>query len=342
MTSAPQSPGEQLVHLPYHRLLRAQPTYAWWRPLVASAILVAWILVVSTVLAVIVMLVAIAAGSLRVTNQAEMTQDAIELFLPDLSRPETIVIGLVSVIVWLPGIPLALRLAGIRPAGPRVNVTHSVTFRLRLGWLARCLIPATVVSVGSILVFLGIGLLTGEPLEPVPIDVGAYVVSLVIVLLLVPFQAATEEYVFRGVFMQALGSWTRQLWVPLVVPTALFALAHAFQYDVWGVLEVGVFGIAAAVATWRTGGLEAAIAMHTLNNVVAFAVLGSGLTGGTGMTSEGSSPLSIGFTLLAMAVFVLWVDRMAARHRVARRSSIRIVALPPTQPPPPDPAARIQ
>lgn len=319
--------GERFVHLPYQRLLRAQPTYRWWRPLAASGILVAWILVVTTILSIVVMLVAIATGAMRTTSQADMMSDALDLFLPDLSRPETIVIGLVSVIIWLPGVPIALRLVGIRPAGPRVNVTHSVTFRLRLGWLARCLIPATVVSVGSIVVFLGIGVLTGEPLEPVPIEVAPYVVSLVFVLLLVPFQAATEEYVFRGVFMQALGSWTRQVWVPLVVPTALFALAHAFQYDVWGVLEVGVFGIAAAIATWRTGGLEAAIAMHALNNIVAFAVLGSGLTGGTGMTSTGSSPISIGFTLLSMAVFVLWVDRMAAGRGIARRSNIRIVEI---------------
>ena len=102
-------------------------------------------------------------------------------------------------------------------------------------------------------------------------------VSALVILLLVPFQAAAEEYVFRGILMQSLGAWVR--WAPLaiVLPTVLFAFGHI--YDIWGLLDVAAFGLAAAWITWRTGGLEAGIVMHTVNNVVLFLLLASGVLG---------------------------------------------------------------
>lgn len=328
----PPAPVERLVHLPYHRLYRAQPSYRWWRPLVALAILGAWIIVVTTVLLVAVMFIAFATGGISMESPEQAQEDLLGLALPDMSNPVSMLVGLGSVAIWLPGVAIALRLAGIRPAGPRTNITHSVTFRLRFGWLARCLMPAVVVTAVSIGGSVGLGLLlSGESAPPAAIDLSTYALSLAIVVLLVPFQAAAEEYVFRGMLLQALGAWVPWVWVALIVPTVLFALGHI--YDIWGLLDVAVFGIAAAFATWRTGGLEAAIAMHTVNNIAAFAILGSGVTGETGMTVQGSSPVSILLTLVTMAAFLVWVDRMAVRRGIARLSNIRV--LEPTPPPVP-------
>ena len=51
--------------------------------------------------------------------------------------------------------------------------------------------------------------------------------ALVIILVLTPFQAAAEEYVFRGFLAQILGSWVRFAPVAIIVPTAIFAVgAH--------------------------------------------------------------------------------------------------------------------
>lgn len=319
-------PVERFVHLPYQRLYRAQPTYRWWRPLVALLLLGVWIFLVTTLLLVAVFFVVLTAGGMTVDDPVQFQNDLLGLVLPDMSRPETMVLGLGSVAIWLPGVPIALRLSGIRPAGPRTNITHSVTFRLRWGWLARCLVPAVVVTAVSIGASVGLGFAFDGAPTPATIDIGRYLVSLLLVLLLVPFQAAAEEYVFRGMLLQALGAWVPWVGVALILPTVLFALGHI--YDIWGLLDVAVFGIAAAVATWRTGGLEAAIAMHAVNNIAAFALLGSGVTGETGMTATGSSPVSISFTVVSMAAFLLWVEFLAKRRGVARLSNIRIVSVP--------------
>ena len=100
-----------------------------------------------------------------------------------------------------------------------------------------------------------------------------------IILLLTPFQAAAEEYVFRGFFAQILGSWVRFAPVAIIVPTALFAASHA--YDVAGIASVAIFGFGAAFVVWRTGGLEAGITYHALNNIAAFLFLATGMYGTT-------------------------------------------------------------
>ncbi|WIB13968.1 CPBP family intramembrane glutamic endopeptidase [Curtobacterium sp. MCPF17_052] len=83
--------------------------------------------------------------------------------------------------------------------------------------------------------------------------------TILLVVLLVPFQAAAEEYVFRGFLMQTIGSWipVRAVGavVAVVVSTVLFAVLHVPNgYNVWGILDVGSFGLVAAVIVLRTGG----------------------------------------------------------------------------------------
>ena len=90
-----------------------------------------------------------------------------------------------------------------------------------------------------------------------------------IVLLTTPFQAAGEEYVFRGYLMQAIGSLSRSRWLALIVTATLFALAHGVQnFPLF--FDRFMFGFIAGWLVIRTGGLEAGIAMHILNNFLAF------------------------------------------------------------------------
>nr|WP_276612465.1 CPBP family intramembrane glutamic endopeptidase [Kineococcus vitellinus] len=94
---------------------------------------------------------------------------------------------------------------------------------------------------------------------------------MLVVLLTTPLQAAGEEYVFRGWLSQALGSWFSRpavgAVVAAVVSAALFGLAHGGQ-DAWLLTDRVVFGLVASWLVWRTGGLEAAVAVHAVNNVV--------------------------------------------------------------------------
>lgn len=327
----------RIVELPYHQLLRAQPTYRWWRPFVAVVLAAVFFFVVSLLLSIPVLVAVLASGTLDLTDADRATQQLVDQITPDTANPITLVFGLGSIAIVIFLIPLALRAAGIRPAGVRVNILHSVTMRLRMRWFVEALALSLGVWVVAVAVQLGIGVAAGEPLLGFTADPGTYAVALLVVLLLVPVQAATEEYLYRGVLMQAIGAWIRPELVGAVVAvavsTVLFAFSHA--YDAWGIVQVGMFGAAAAIATIRTGGLEAAIGLHVVNNIGSFVIAGTGATGETGITAEsGGWPAALG-QLVTMGVWLLAVELLARRRGVRRRSRIGVPDLGPGNTPAP-------
>jgi membrane protease YdiL (CAAX protease family) len=324
-TPAPAQSELTIVELPYHRLYRAQPTYRWWRPLVAIVLLVVFIILTQLLIAIVVMVALFASGAVSITgieDTAAFEAALLVYFIPDAANPITLVIGLGSVAIWLPVVPLALRCAGIRPSGVRTNITNSVTFRLRWRWMLLCAAPAALVIGLSTAFSFTLAALLGEQWGEFTTPPVTYLVSFVIILLIVPFQAAAEEFVFRGVLFQAIGSWLRWVPVALVLTTVAFALLHI--YDIWGLLDVATFGVAAIILTWRTGGLEAAIAMHVLNNVVGLAVMGTGAFGPTAITPEGGSPGGLATTVVTMGLFVAIVLWMAKRQGIERLSRIGV------------------
>ncbi|MGL5405684.1 MAG: lysostaphin resistance A-like protein [Propionibacteriaceae bacterium] len=98
-------------------------------------------------------------------------------------------------------------------------------------------------------------------------------VFFLVILLTAPLQAAGEEYLFRGVLMMTLGSLWRNPWFGIVASAAVFAFFHGVQNPALFV-DRFAFGILAGVLVWRTGGLEAGIAIHAVNNVLAFTMAG--------------------------------------------------------------------
>ncbi len=98
---------------------------------------------------------------------------------------------------------------------------------------------------------------------------------LLVILLTSPLQAAAEEYFFRGYLLQAGQAVFRVPWAGVVVSALIFALFHGTQ-NLPLFLDRFGFGLLAGFLVIRTGGLEAAIAAHTANNVLAF--LWAGLT----------------------------------------------------------------
>lgn len=95
---------------------------------------------------------------------------------------------------------------------------------------------------------------------------------LLVILLTTPLQAAGEEYVFRGYLLQAIGAFIQRpwgRWFAIIVTALVFALAHGVQnFPLF--FDRFAFGLISGWLTIRTGGLEAAIAMHVLNNYLAF------------------------------------------------------------------------
>ncbi|MGI3780947.1 MAG: CPBP family intramembrane glutamic endopeptidase, partial [Janthinobacterium lividum] len=88
-----------------------------------------------------------------------------------------------------------------------------------------------------------------------------------------PFQAAGEEYGARGLITRGAGSWFASPRTALLVGTLLsggvFTLAHGAG-DPWLIAFYFVFAVVLSLITWRTGGLELAVLLHSANNLVAF------------------------------------------------------------------------
>lgn len=92
-------------------------------------------------------------------------------------------------------------------------------------------------------------------------------------ILLVPFQAAGEEYGFRGLILRVAGSWvhgrTPSLILGIVVSSLAFAVLHGSPDPGWNLFFLAI-AVATGLVTWRTGGLEIAVLIHAAFNVFYF------------------------------------------------------------------------
>lgn len=96
------------------------------------------------------------------------------------------------------------------------------------------------------------------------------VIAIILILTLIPVQCMTEEYIFRGVLIQAFGKWLPRkvhVLVP-IIPALIFASMHT-QYGLEGKTEVFSMGLLAGYATMYLGGLEAGMGLHIANNILA-------------------------------------------------------------------------
>lgn len=135
-----------------------------------------------------------------------------------------------------------------------------------------------------------------------------------VILVTTPLQAIAEEVVFRGYLMQVLGSVVRQVWFPIVTTAVIFALFHGTQ-NLWLFGSRLIFGLLAGLLVWRTGGLEAGIAIHIVNNWVAFglAIVTGTLTDVRTTTAVGWSA-ALGDVMMFVACAVpCWLIGLALR-----------------------------
>lgn len=161
--------------------------------------------------------------------------------------------------------------------GLKPGWTTSVRPRMRWRYFAACL--------GLSIVALGASLLVSVmvPAGTESMEVGGKLNDftattrdfLLVVLLLTPFQAAGEEYAFRGYLTQAFGGmFAKNLRVSqamaVCLPALLFGLAHGTAQGLPVFFDRFAFGVVAGILVILTGGLEAGIAMHVLNNFTAF------------------------------------------------------------------------
>ncbi|MDJ0384896.1 CPBP family intramembrane glutamic endopeptidase [Streptomyces sp. G-G2] len=228
-------------------------------------------------------------------------------------------LGLISLGLAIPAVLLVVRRIQRRPAG----TISSVTGRLRLGWLGLCSVlalPALATQIGLLVWLLppdgpeGAGDLFSPPAWP------TLLLSLAVVWALVPFQAAAEEYLFRGWILQAFGAHLRRPWAGIAVGSLLFALAHGFGQ--WSGFALLCYSAAwYAWLTLRTGGLEAAIAHHMVNNLLAFTLEALADDIGSDGTAADAPWQALALDLVLTPLYCLCVVRLSERRSVRTLSS---------------------
>ena len=254
----PALPGRPVSALPdgprpYQQMLRG-PLYRWWKPLLCLLLVIPLALAMMG-LAIVPVLIAVWITGADLIATMDIS---------NLGPIGFIYLNL-SLIVFIPASGLSIWIVhGIRP-----RFLSSVAGGIRWKWLLRCV--AVILPLWAL--YAGLAALA-EPATSPPPD--QWAVLLVIVLLMTPLQAAGEEYLFRGWIMQNVGAWFARpmvgLVASLIVSAVAFSTAH-LSPDPWILGTIACLGLAAGIATWRTGGLEAAIAIHAVNNVLSFFVV---------------------------------------------------------------------
>jgi membrane protease YdiL (CAAX protease family) len=326
--------------LPYHRLLRALPGYRWWKPLLALLITAVLWLIFTSIVVLIGVIIAVAQGRIAFDTVQGATNGLLKLFgVVDAGDPLSVSIGLIGVATLLPATLLGYLIVGLRPP----TVLRSVQFRFRWRWLGFSLLPALVITVvATLLQFFVLPLFLGGPSVVAPtVPLGSFLICALIVLIVTPLQAAAEEFAFRGLITQMFGGWLRSAPLVIVLSAIPFAAAHT-QYLgdggslTWATADVALFALVAGFVTWRTGGIESSIALHAVNNTLAFLALASSLGGTTSTsTNAGGDPLPLLLSFLVSVVtivpYAIWIDRAAKRRGIQNRL-VPVAAATPTSP----------
>jgi membrane protease YdiL (CAAX protease family) len=147
---------------------------------------------------------------------------------------------------------------------------------------------------------------------------------IIVVLLTTPLQCAGEEYGLRGLINRLFGSyWSSRVsfWVGGVVSSLLFAYLHSAQ-DIFLNIFYFSFGLLSCWMAWRSGGLEAGIAMHVVNNMFAMAVLPFSDISGMMNRQAGSASA---WDVLPLAAVML-VSMGLVEWQVRRRKPVAVAA----------------
>lgn len=296
-TAVPVAAEQMAEPVSYARLARVTGRRNWWRPFAGTIVLLGLSL----------------AGGLLIIGVAMILSAILDVPMdadgwPQFGEIPDTALLLVVTAMALPATALAARWVQKR----RWGSLSSVVGHLRLSWLRTCLAVAAVPTV----LLLALSFVTDPSEGSTWVGWGTFLAGLAMIICLVPFQAAAEEYVFRGWLLQATGSFVRSPVLVLIPQAVLFAAAHGWGTS-WGFATLVVFGVSAGWLTIRTGGIEAAVALHVMNNVVAFGAAAA--YAGELSSDETTADLPWPVALLDMTmtlVFAVLILRLAKRRKL--------------------------
>ena len=158
-----------------------------------------------------------------------------------------------GVVIMLPSLYLANKIVKDRP--------FSSYSSSRGGWNTQLYLKAFIIP---FILFLVVGIIESVILG----NGGNYhftMLFFIILLIVVPLQCIAEEYVFRGLLMQTLGSWFNIPLLAIILQAIIFGFTHGYN----GIGNIGIIisGLVMGFLAWKVNGLEVSSAFHTANNL---------------------------------------------------------------------------
>jgi membrane protease YdiL (CAAX protease family) len=302
--------------------------YRWWRPLWAAVLIVLAFLPTSAI-----------------------------PYLVDLALPASgatkVGMALVTIGWLIPAIWFGVTVGERRPMGS----LSSVLGRPRWTWLALAVIPSVAYVVAMIVTLAVLAVLADDPalreVRPHGLPDPTHLLPLLLVVcLLTPFQAAAEEYLCRGWLFQTVAGWFGRnaaepvvggrvrgvsvlaVTVAALVSSLVFALLHGAQNG-WLFADRFLLGVVLCVVAIRTGGLEAGIALHAVNNTLLFLIAAVSGALDSGLATEGTMSAPWWFTVtkfLLISLFAVAAIGLSALLPVRSTVGPDPVVAPPGHP----------
>lgn len=255
--------------------------YRWYRPILVMIVTLVMFVIFSAILTIVFASVYGWDFILHMTQGYEVMNTEMGQIFSDL-----------GVIIMLPSLYIAVKIIKDRP--------FSSYSSSRGGWNHKLYFKALIIPVIIYIIFEAISLsITG-----VKGSNHFSVMFFIACLILVPLQSIAEEYIFRGLLMQSLGSWFNIPILALLIQAVIFAAFHG--YNSLGIFGVFVSGLVMGFFTWKTNGLEVGAALHTVNNLaVAFTVMfGLEMASSTAQLNDVIFSIVIQIVLFAVMYYV--------------------------------------
>ena len=229
-------------------------SYKWYKPLLVGLVL--GLIIGSGAICALVMLnhEAVEASGVLLNGYENM----------DVSSVTGVMVNLGGLAILIPLLWIASKIVKDRP--------FSSYSSSRGGWNWKLFFKCFLIAI----VIVGIPALITNLVEGGGDGINRFtVLSFVALTIMGPLQCIAEEYIFRGFFLQTIGSWVKIPIVAIVVSALVFTAGH--PYKLAGVISVLVSGLIWGFMAKTTRGLEATSAAHIANNMAVFYTMGFGI-----------------------------------------------------------------
>ncbi|MGT2932599.1 CPBP family intramembrane glutamic endopeptidase [Streptococcus catagoni] len=147
----------------------------------------------------------------------------------------------------------------------KLGEMFSLTGKFRVKWALKCLLFLTPVM---LITTVGQNCIDGIPELTLP---ESFLVSVTLTIVFTTIQCLGEEMLFRAWAIQTFGilfKHRKTAWIVLSIVFAfIFSIIHT-PGNFWIGLDLFLFAILMCLLVYHTGGMEAAIIFHTLNNLI--------------------------------------------------------------------------